>query len=80
MREAIADYIANVANVLNNNYTITDGKLTLKNINVDHNVIRAQIEGLTQIKFENLNSNFDTVRYSNFYHKITLFKIVLLMK
>ena len=74
MREAIADYIANVANVLNNNYTITDGKLTLKNINVDHNVIRAQIEGLTQIKFENLNSNFDTVRYSNFYHKITLFK------
>ena len=74
MREAITDYIANVANVLNNNYTITDGKLTLKNINVDHNVIRAQIEGLTQIKFENLNSNFDTVRYSDFYHKITLFK------
>ena len=49
MRKAIADYIANVANVLNNNYIITDGKLTLKNINVDHNVIRAQIEGLTPI-------------------------------
>lgn len=30
MREAITDYIANVANVLNNNYTITDGKLLLE--------------------------------------------------
>ena len=74
MREAIKDYIANIANILNNNYTISNGKLILKNINVDHNVIRAQIEALTQVKFENLNSEFNTVRYSDFYHKITLFK------
>lgn len=74
MREAIKDYIANIANIISNYYTINNKVLTPNNIRVDYNLVRFQIEALTQIKFENLNHDFDTVRYSNFYHKITLFK------